>query len=603
MTGAPAIATPVNEAFEDISAEHPRLLIPASEVPDWRQRVQNDSSLSRVAEYVIGGADGILQTKPAERVKIGRRLLHTSRLVLKRVLYLATAYLLTEEERYAKRGIAEMLAATDFSDWNPHHFLDVAEMSAALGIGYDTFYPIMTAEERKTVETAIVEQALKPSLSGTKYNFWINETHNWNQVCHGGLAIGGLAIYPDASRIVEQVLERSVEKLPLAMHEYAPDGAYPEGPGYWEYGTTYNVLFLDLLTNALGTDFGLSQLPGFLESSDYYQHVEGPTGHFFNYSDSGLGKGATPAMYWFAKRRGNPTLLWNEKARLEELLTAPFDPDKDNARFVPLILFWASETPPPEAPTRTHWQGDGEVPVAIHRSSWRPDATFVAIKGGAPSANHGHMDIGSFVLDMNGERWAWDLGKESYGAMEQAGLQIWDRAQSSDRWKVFAHSSHAHNVPVLNGELQDVKGRSEIVKSKGAPEQATTVDLSPNYYRELERVVRTIRMPSEGKVVISDQFLTGKKSVDLRWSFVTKADVRIEDPGTALLQQNNHSVTVRILAPENVVWKLTDISEPKHAYEKSARDSNSLDSKQPFPRKPSAPSQSPLRPLIRAFSS
>jgi hypothetical protein len=33
-----------------------------------------------------------------------------------------------------------MLAAAAFSDWNPSHFLDVAEMTAALAIGYDWLY-------------------------------------------------------------------------------------------------------------------------------------------------------------------------------------------------------------------------------------------------------------------------------------------------------------------------------------------------------------------------------------------------------------------------------------------------------------------------------
>jgi len=33
---------------------------------------------------------------------------------------------------------------------------------------------------------------------------------------------------------------------------------FSEGPGYWTYGTTYNVLLVAELESALGSDFGLS---------------------------------------------------------------------------------------------------------------------------------------------------------------------------------------------------------------------------------------------------------------------------------------------------------------------------------------------------------
>lgn len=47
------------------------------------------------------------------------------------------------------------------------------------------------------------------------------------------------------------------------MSIYAPDGAYSEGYSYWAYGTTYNVLLIEALKAVKGTDFGLSQMPGF----------------------------------------------------------------------------------------------------------------------------------------------------------------------------------------------------------------------------------------------------------------------------------------------------------------------------------------------------
>jgi hypothetical protein len=47
------------------------------------------------------------------------------------------------------------------------------------------------------------------------------------------------------------------------------------------------------------------------------------------------------------------------------------------------------------------------VDVVFMRSSWTdPNALFVGFKGGDNAANHSNLDLGTFVLDALGERWA-----------------------------------------------------------------------------------------------------------------------------------------------------------------------------------------------------
>ena len=43
------------------------------------------------------------------------------------------------------------------------------------------------------------------------------------------------------------------------------------------------------------------------------------------------------------------------------------------------------------------------------------EALFLAAKGGLNRGYHSHLDLGSFVLDAFGQRWAEDLGPEDYG--------------------------------------------------------------------------------------------------------------------------------------------------------------------------------------------
>eukprot|EP01051_Picozoa_sp_SAG22_P007717 SAG22_NODE_553_length_9168_cov_5.758628_4_plen_251_part_00 len=82
------------------------------------------------------------------------------------------------------------------------------------------------------------------------------------------------------------------------------------------------------------------------------------------------------------------------------------------------------------------------------RSSWTDlNATWLAIKGRVPwpvasDPGHPHDDLGSFVFEMCGERWATDLGAESYHVPEYFDLQL-------QRWAVYRASWAGHNVLTL----------------------------------------------------------------------------------------------------------------------------------------------------------
>ena len=79
---------------------------------------------------MVREADLILTRPPIKRELQGRCLLGKSRISVQRVVTLSMAYHLTNDEKYMRRCNEEMLAAARFRDWNPSHFLDVAEWYA-----------------------------------------------------------------------------------------------------------------------------------------------------------------------------------------------------------------------------------------------------------------------------------------------------------------------------------------------------------------------------------------------------------------------------------------------------------------------------------------
>ena len=287
---------------------HPRILMFKGEEVALKKTIASDKIWSDMQKIILDESNNLLTTEPVERIKIGRRLLDKSREALRRLFFLSYAYRTTGEQKYFQRAEKELLAISAFSDWNPTHFLDVAEMTMAVAIGYDWLYDNLTPASRAIIKDAILKKGLEPSLD-PKYNSWLKVENNWNQVCNAGMTYGAMAIYEDEPALAGQIINRAIESIVLPMKDYAPDGAYPEGYGYWGYGTSFNVMFISAVEKLFKKDFGLSEMPGFLKTAGYLENMTGPSGNPFNYSDAGSKGGLNPAMFWFATKLKDPSLL------------------------------------------------------------------------------------------------------------------------------------------------------------------------------------------------------------------------------------------------------------------------------------------------------
>lgn len=552
---APVETSEVARRLRDVPATHPRLFLARGAEEGLKQRIAASPVMAQIQAELRREADRELAAKPVERTLIGRRLLDKSRTALSRVLHWGLAWRLTGERKYVERARAELVAVAAFSDWNPSHFLDVAEMTTAVAIGYDWFYSEWDDATRSLLREALVEKGLKPSL---KSNSWTRATNNWNQVCNGGMTVGALAVAESEPALAAQLIARAVNTVPVSMHEFSPDGAYPEGPGYWGYGTTYNLILISALQSVLGTDFGLSRLPGFLATADYYLHVTGPSGYYFNYSDCGRGgQGLAPAMFWFAAQRNEPHLLWTEWAKLEALAAGS---GRVRERTAPMMLLWMSPTQArPGRPPALSWTGHGPTPVAFHRSSWDRDASYVAVKGGSPKTSHAHMDIGAFVMDAEGVRWADDLGMQDYNSLESKGVSLWGKTQDAARWNVFRIGTSSHNVLMVDGQQQRVDGSAPIVVAKAG---RTVVDTSTIYQGQLARAQRGVALLADRRVRVQDEVTALDRTATVRWAMVTHAEVQVTSPGRATLVQAGRKLGFHVLEPAGVELKIYPTDPP-----------------------------------------
>ncbi|HEY5551448.1 MAG TPA: glycoside hydrolase family 88 protein [Opitutaceae bacterium] len=551
--------------------EHPRLFASDRDWEAIRGRIPASPHLDAARRIVIAEAEGMLAQSVSERVMTGRRMLAVSRQVLHRVMTLGTAYKVTGDRRYLDRARGELICAASFSDWNPSHFLDVAEMTMALAIGYDWLYHDLSVADRTAVRQAILEKGLGPGTGPPEgINYWKLKDNNWVQVCFAGMVAGALAVAEDEPELAATFLQETFHHIHQSLDAYRPDGAFPEGPGYWSYATHYSVMLISILESACGTAWNLDNYPGFQASAVYINATMGPSGKFFNYSDGDDRDEPMPALHWFAARAQNAAIDARERTRLLDADSAAGG-SPPQGRFFPLTLLWldpAVRTDDAGAALPLHWSGDGLNPIAIHRSGRDRDALFLGIKGGSPSNNHGHMDIGSFVLDWKGVRWALDFGSQDYNSLESLGMRIWGyKDPSSQRWDVFRINSQSHNTLVIGGQPQRIDGFAPIVAFSDSPQSPFTVlDMSTVYSDSVSRALRGVRLVGEGAVLIHDQLEGLEDDKSVRWGMATEAGVELHGD-RALLRLDGKMLHARIISPAGARFSIVPTDPPPNSYD------------------------------------
>ena len=545
-------------------APHPRLLLKKGEAEDIRKNLETYEPMLRVHRYILDACEQFMIAPTVERKLEGKRLLGVSRTALKRIFYLAYAYRMTGDKRYSQRAEQEMLAASAFADWNPSHFLDVGEMTMALALGYDWLFDVLQPSSRETIRKAIIEKGFTPSKD-EQYNWFLKADHNWNQVCNAGMAYGALALYETDTALATEMLERCMQTIGLSMKAYDPDGAYPEGYNYWGYGTGFQVMLNAGLESALGTDKGLSQLPGFLPSARFMEYMTGPTGASFNFSDAREKGEADAMMYWFAKKTNDPSLLWVE----QEYLKKPALVFAEDRLLPCMIIFGSGLKPSGIAPPQSKiWVGHGKTPVVLVRTSWlENEGLYLGAKGGSAATNHAHMDAGSFVFEAAGVRWAMDLGMQEYYSLEKENVDLWNRSQTGQRWEVFRYNNFAHNTLTVNGKLHRVEGFAPVVKTFTSDDKlGAVIDLTEIFKDDLKKSSREVAIVKEKFLQVKDEIETTNQPARIRWTLVTAATPKFLNANTIELSSGGKRALLVIESPKRVELK-TWPAQSQHTYD------------------------------------
>ncbi len=546
----PQLENPISVKYlkSHLRKSQPRLVLNAKIEKELKKKLKSDPVVQNMYKAIQLNAAEIVQKPYLERIKIGRRLLSVSREMLYRVNMLGMVYRIEKDPEILERINNEVVAVCHFSDWNPSHYLDVAEMSMAVAIALDWTAGKLPSSTIELAQTALIEKGIKPSYNKEGNTGWVTGSNNWNQVCNGGMIAASIVIAEKDPELAAKTIKRSLDGMPHALIEYGPDGVYPEGSTYWGYGTSFSVITAAMLESAFGTNFGLADYPAFQKSATFRSLMNAPSGWYYNFADCGdrRSEKGDVTLAWFATKSGNSAFFEKER-----FLMSP-DAMGKLSRLDGAGLVWISQFEPMgEQKAPTAWKGDGSNPIVIFRSEEDdPHHYYFGGKGGRGTVNHGNMDGGSFIFELNGVRWVVDPGNQSYNDLEKTGFNLWSRCQECERWTLLTKNNYGHSTLTVNDQLHVVDGKATFLDFKDGEQPEATLDMSPTFAGQLKRVTRKFTKDSPTSIIIQDDIETNDSTKMITWQLMTQADVEIVNGGAVLTQDGKTLKLENLSHPE-----------------------------------------------------
>jgi len=267
-----------------------------------------------------------------------------------------------------------------------------------------------------------------------------------------------------------------------------------------------------------------------------------PSGMYYNFADCGDRRGSDGdiVLAWFAKKTGNTAFF--EKDRFLK----PLEEQRKLSRLAGAGLVWVAQFEPKttgEIPTA--WKGDGANPIVIFTGDINdPHQYYFGGKGGRGTVNHGNMDGGSFVFELNGVRWVVDPGNQSYEDLEKTGFDLWGKCQHCERWTLLTKNNFGHSTLSVNGQLHQVDGMATITDFKTGPTPSVTINLSAAFGNLLQSAERRFIKDSPTSLTIIDNIIPSDSTQEVVWQLMTTADVELQPDG-ALLRQDGKTLKVQ----------------------------------------------------------
>ena len=219
----------------------------------------------------------------------------------------------------------------------------------------------------------------------------------------------------------------------------------------------------------------------------------GSNGWQFNYADNVLSSDFNYPLYYFAYKRNEPSMLYNEM----QLMQKPEYAGSEHCSFMTLAL--------------------------------------------------------KYALKMDLKREAYYNLRPGLGEL---GGRIADYSQNSLRWRIFRYNCRQHNTLTVNDKDHDVSAFVKMIATENTPSRmGATFDLTPLFWGDLEKAERTASLCDESYLEIKDVLKApADRPAHVRWTMLSTAEPQITPDGIMLTRK---SITKKLsTSGGNVTYKL-----------------------------------------------
>lgn len=521
---------------------HPRVYINKDRFDELRSYYKTDATFRKWADKIISDADEYVKPETPFidwSYQDQYRTLNTMAWpYFDRFFALGFAYQITGEEKYSERAFKEFEMLATFPDINLSHIIDTGTFNDAVAVGYDWMYDAYTPEQRGFIKDLIIEKCIRPVAEGfygldsawspaTLGWFAFKTTQNYNSWVVGGLFNSTTAVFESDTEYLSDVLEKCSRSIEYTLKGFAPDGGWLESTDYWSHTVKYLISFAATAQTCFGTDFKVLDYQGISETPDWVTSLFGAQG-VNNYGDTPQGHYSFPEYSFFAYHNGNKALASLRKYDIENR--------NDTLEIYDLIYFVPGvgdeeyNALPKAVATR------GVETCGIRTDLVDEDAFFFSAHGGANTGYHMHYDTGAFIFDLNGVRWACDLGKENYNI----GL-------SDDQ--IYRKRSEGHNTVTINtGDKTEpmlANGYAPIKDWEYNDRSAyITYDMS-EVYAQTQKYTRGFYAGDDFRSLTIRDEITPAEKAEFVWTMNTMANVMING-NEAILSQDGQTLVMKV---------------------------------------------------------
>ncbi len=488
--------------------------------------------------------------------------LHRTRCASRYIISLCGMYRLTGRAEYAERAWHFADTAMGWKDlWydealgdNWQYDLTTSELAFPLAFLLHWLEDYNDADRVERVIKWVDAKIFAPYLKATesedpkKRAWWYETTINWNTVCNGGILCLALTLedrLENAKRIIPVAL-KGMDAYIAALHG---DGSYPEGTGYWVYGSIFLFYGIRWYEAAKNVKHPVFDLDCFNDGVNFVFDFS-PDGTALSFGDCNFfnPKGG---IYVLTERTGRKDIAnrlthrimkWVEKypqppAYLEETVYM---------RAHEIFALLCCDT---EYDREAAEELDRGPAVAIYRDNgwgiFRSGRLAAAFRAGTSRVNHGMRDLNSIQVEKAGVRLLENKEAHPYP-------KAWFGAT---RNQYFEDSSLSKNTMIVDGIGQLRYGDAQW----GDDGESMWSDAASVYADYIKKVYRRISR-GENCIILEDEF-ENKPGTGVSWPemrFVTPGDFERTGHNTWRVTRDGVSAVLEFSCSEELVFQVCD---------------------------------------------